>query len=93
MEIINETELHSFAKKHSNARKALANWFDITSAAAWKSFAEVRETFRSADYVKQQVVFDIGGNNIRLISSIDCAAQRVYVLEVMTHADYDRWKA
>ncbi len=93
MEIINETELHSFAEKHSNARKPLANWVVVTNAAAWKSFAEVRETFRSADYVKEQVVFDIGGNNHRLISSIDYSAQRVYVLEVMRHSEYDRWKA
>ena len=93
MEIINESELHSFAKKHSTARKPLSNWIDVTKAAAWKSFAEVRKTFRSADYVKEQVVFDIGGNNYRLIGSIDYTAQRVYVLEVMTHAEYDRWKA
>lgn len=93
MEIINESELHSFARKHSNARKPLSNWIDTTKSAAWKSFAEVRETFRSADYVKDQVVFDIGGNNYRIISSIDYQAQRLYILEAMTHAEYDRWKA
>lgn len=93
MEIINESELHAFARKHSNARRPLANWIDVAKAAAWISFAEIRETFRSADYVQEQVVFDIGGNNYRLICSIDFAAQRVYVLEVMTHAEYDRWKA
>ena len=93
MEIINESELHSFAKKHSNARKPLANWIDITKATAWKSFSELRETFRKADYVKELVVFDIGGNNYRLISSIDYLAQRVYILEMMTHAEYDRWQA
>lgn len=93
MEIINEIELHAFARKHARARKPLANWLDVTRAATWNSFADVRDTFRSADYVKDQVVFDIGGNNYRLISSIDYAAQRVYVLEMMTHAEYDRWKA
>ncbi|MBI5175422.1 MAG: type II toxin-antitoxin system HigB family toxin [Candidatus Melainabacteria bacterium] len=93
MEIINENELHSFAKNHSNARRPLANWIDVTKAAAWKSFAEIRETFRSADYVKEQVVFNIGGNNYRLICSVDYSLQRVYVLEVMTHAEYDRWEA
>jgi mRNA interferase HigB len=93
VEIVNESELHSFAKKHSNARRPLANWIDVTRSAAWKSFAEVRKTFGSADYIKDQVVFDVGGNNYRLISLIDYPAQRVYVLEMMTHAEYDRWKA
>jgi mRNA interferase HigB len=93
VEIINEIELHAFARKHARARKPLANWLDVTRAATWNSFADVRDTFRSADYVKDQVVFDIAGNNYRLISSIDYAAERVYVLEMMTHAEYDRWKA
>lgn len=93
VEIINESELHGFAKKHSKARKPLANWIQVTKAATWKTFAAVRETFRSADYVKEQVVFDIGGNKYRLISSIDYPAQRVYILDMMTHAEYDRWKA
>ncbi len=82
MEVINETEVHSFAQKHSSARKPLGNWIDVTKTADWKSFPDVRETFRSADYVKEQVVFDIGGNNYRLISSIDYETQHVYVLEV-----------
>ena len=93
MEIVNETDLRSFAKRHSNARRPLANWIDVTRAASWKSFDDIRKTFRTADYVKGQVVFDIGGNNYRLISSLDYTTQRVYVLEVMTHAEYDRWKA
>jgi len=93
VKIINESELHVFATKHSKARKPLSNWVDVTRAAEWKSFAEVRQTFRSADYVHEQVVFDIAGNNYRLISSIDYKAQHVYILELMTHSEYDRWKA
>ena len=93
VEIVNESELHYFAKVHPRARRPLANWIEVTKSAVWKTFAEVRETFRSADYVKDQVVFDIGGNNYRVITSIDYAVQRVYILEVMTHAGYDRWKA
>jgi mRNA interferase HigB len=93
VEIINESELHELAKKHSNARKPLASWIDVTKVAVWKTFVELRETYRSADYVKDQVVFDLGGNNYRLISSIDYSAQCLYVLDIMTHAEYDRWKA
>jgi mRNA interferase HigB len=93
VQIVNESELRFFARKHSNVRKPLSNWIDVTKAADWKSFVDVRETFRSTDYVKEQVIYDIGGNNYRLISSIDYGTQRVYVLEMMTHAEYDRWKA
>ena len=93
MEIVNQAELHAFARRHAKARRPLSRWIDVTRAATWNTFAEVRDTFGSADYVEDQVVFDIGGNNYRLVSSIDYVAQRVYVLGVMTHAEYDRWKA
>jgi mRNA interferase HigB len=36
-------------------------------------------------------VFDIGGNNYRLVSVIHYDARRVYVRRVMTHAEYDDW--
>ncbi len=87
------SELHDFASRHSSARKPITSWIAVTKAAGWKTFAEVRQTFRSADYVKEQVVFNVGGNNYRLVSFIDYFAQRVFVLQVMTHSEYDRWKA
>ena len=93
MEIINEAELHIFAWKHSKARKPLANWIDVARAAVWHTFADVRKTFRSADYIKNRVIFDIGGNKYRLVTSVDYAAKRVYVLEMMTHTEYDRWRS
>ena len=91
MEIINISELHQFTRKHSNARKPLSNWADLTLKANWENFLQLRGTFRSADYVKDLVIFDIGGNNYRLVASVDYRAQYVYILEIMTHADYDRW--
>ena len=93
MEIINEAELHIFSWKHSRARKPLANWVEVVKTSAWDTFADVRKTFRSADYIKNRVIFDIGGNNYRLITSVDYAAKRVYVLEMMTHTEYDRWSS
>jgi mRNA interferase HigB len=90
--LINETELHAFSKKHPGARKSLANWIHVTKTAIWKSFVDVRTTFRTADYVQGHVVFDVGGNKYRLIATIDYAAQHVYILEMMTHAEYDGWK-
>ena len=92
MEIINESELHKFAKNHSNSRKPIGNWLDITRVADWNSFLDVRRTFNSADYTNEMVIFNIGGNNWRLITSIDFEKQQVFVLEVMTHAEYNGWK-
>ncbi len=92
MQIINTSELRQFSNKHPKARRPLDNWEKIVSQAIWKNFIELRATFRCADYVQGFVVFDIGGNNYRLIALVDYNAQQVRILDLMIHSAYDRWK-
>jgi mRNA interferase HigB len=92
LEIINSAELRKFGKKHPDARKPLSRWEKMTAVAHWASFRDLRATFSSADYVKGLVIFDIGGNNYRVIARVDHGGERVYVLAVLTHSEYDRWK-
>ncbi len=60
----------------------------------FSDFNELRETFASADYVDGLTVFNIGGNKYRLIASIHYNRRKVYIRNVLTHAEYDRegWK-
>jgi mRNA interferase HigB len=92
VQIVNTDELLEFSTKHPNARRALDKWQKIVSRVIWTNFMEVRATFRSADYVKGLVIFNIGGNNYRLIATIVYNRQQVQILEIMTHRDYNRWK-
>ncbi|WFP49329.1 type II toxin-antitoxin system HigB family toxin [Methylomonas sp. EFPC3] len=57
-------------------------------------FNHLKTTFASADYVDGLTVFDIGGNQFRLIAAIHYNRRKVYVRDVLTHAEYDRnaWK-
>ena len=50
--------------------------------------------FSNASLVGNCVVFNIGGNKYRLIARILYPSQKVFVLKVMTHAEYDedKWK-
>ena len=59
------------------------------------SFKALRDSFPSADKVGQLVVFNIAGNKYRLIASIHFNRGKVYVRNVLTHAEYDRggWKS
>lgn len=99
--IITWRVLRDFGNKWPVAAGALRDWFAITHAARWRSFADVRATFGQTDLVKvgsgQSVcVFDIGGNKFRLVAFVSYAKAKVYVLRVMTHQEYDRgnqrWK-
>jgi mRNA interferase HigB len=93
MEVIGEDSLKEFAKKHQNARSALARWLKLTKAATWMSLQDVKATFPATDYIPQhQYCFDIGGNNYRLMTAISFKLATVTILDFMTHAEYDKKK-
>jgi len=69
--IIARSALLSFWQKHPNAQPALQGWYEQTKHAQWQNFAELRVVFPSADQVKNLTVFNIGGNNYRLIAFVD----------------------
>ena len=58
------------------------------------TFNELRQTFPSADLVGNFIVFNIGGNNFRLITYLDFESQLAFICAVLTHSEYDKenWK-
>ena len=81
------------------AARFLEHWTAIVRAAEWKNLVDVRKTYPSADAVKVQsgrqvVVFNVCGNDYRLLAAMHFNRQVVYTLRFMTHAEYskDRWK-
>lgn len=108
MRIISKKRLADFwsAKGRQDTEKALRQWLKIVSAAAWNTTADVKQTFgRRVDFVQARrtkntvEVFDIAANKYRLIAHVHFLAQhpekgRVYVLRIMSHAEYDKaeWK-
>lgn len=94
MHIITFSRLKEFYEKYPDAKTSLRSWNKVTKLAQWQNFAELRETFSSADQVVNLTVFNIGGNKYRLITYIDYQSQKVFILHVLTHAEYntDKWK-
>jgi len=92
--IINEERLTGFISEHPEARSALERWAALTRTSRWKNLAEVRQVFKSADAVCECTVFNILGNNYRLITRIVYANQTVSLRYFLTHKEYDRgrWK-
>jgi mRNA interferase HigB len=83
-----------FAQQHPGAKSALEQWYQTVSQAMWKSLVETRQVYPSADPLGRRTVFNIKGNSYRLIARVNYRTQRVFVLHILTRADYDKgdWK-
>lgn len=94
MRVISRRRLREFWVIHPEAASALAAWHKVVGAATWASFADLRQTFPSADQVGRLVVFNIGGNRFRLTALVDYQWQKVFVRRVMPHGEYSKgaWK-
>jgi mRNA interferase HigB len=66
----------------------------VVRTADWKTPAEMKKVYPSADLVGRRTVFNIAGNKYRLIARMNYETQRVFVLYILTHAEYDHgeWK-
>lgn len=94
MHVIAKPSLISFWTRHPDAERPLQVWYHAMERKVFSDFNELRGTFASADYVDGLTVFNIGGNKYRLIASIHYNRRKVYIRNVLTHAEYDRedWK-
>jgi mRNA interferase HigB len=91
MHVISKHALAAFWLKHPGARVPLEAWYRLVKTSSYLSFQELKKAFSSADYVPPFVVFDVGGNNFRVIGAIHYDRQKLYIREVFTHTEYDRW--
>ena len=72
-------------------REQLDAWYALTSRAAWKNSAELKQHQRSASILSsERVVFNIKGNEYRLVAAVDYDHGIVLVLWLGTHREYDR---
>jgi len=83
-----------FGEEHRDALVPLMNWYRITKRADWGSLAEVRRDFAHADIVGRRTIFNIHGNNYRLIARVNYKTKRVFILYILTHVEYSKgdWK-
>lgn len=93
MHIISHRKLREFYESpgKEDSRVALERWYDIAQKADWHNFSEMRIDFPTADYVgNQRYVFNIRGNNYRLVVVVKFTIGRVFIRFVGTHTEYDK---
>lgn len=99
MVLLGQDVLRRAIRKHPVIGIWIQDWIDAVVRASWRNLQELRHDFPSADGVKLRssfvvTVFNVKGNEYRLLVSVDYIHQRVDALEVLTHAEYnkDAWK-
>ena len=93
MRIISKTFIRDYYTKNPQAKFALLGWVEKTEAAQWQNFADIRKTFNSVDSVgNQRYVFNIKGNDYRMVVVIKFTPQNVLIRFIGTHAEYDKIK-
>lgn len=90
MHVISRKMLVDFWQKHPPANRPMEAWHKAVEHASWKTFADVCNTFNSADKAGEFVVFDVGAG-YRIIAVIHFNRNKVYLRHVFTHAEYDDW--
>ncbi|MFM0053319.1 type II toxin-antitoxin system HigB family toxin [Caballeronia grimmiae] len=92
MRVISRKVLEEFVDKHSVAKSSLFSWYRLASKCQADDLAGLKKTFGSVDYVPPQYfVFDVGGNNFRVVAAIHFNRQMLFVRHVFTHNQYDQW--
>ena len=93
MRIIKEKTLTEYCKQ-SNYRKAeesLKAWIYEVRASSWKNSNELKEKYGNASIIgSKRVVFNIKGNDFRLIVDVEYKLKIVFVIWFGTHAAYDK---
>lgn len=99
MKVVGKVIGERFCRKHANGRKSYRAWLGLMEkdSPPFRTFEDMKSFLpeRKVDQiVGDYVVFNIGGNNYRLLARMDYDEQTIKIIEVMTHQDYSKehWK-
>lgn len=75
---------------NESSQSCLNEWYHFCRKQKWATPQDVKNTFRHASLVgNNRVVFNVKGNNYRIVCAMDYQRQAMYIKFVGTHAEYD----
>ncbi|WP_013321274.1 type II toxin-antitoxin system HigB family toxin [Gloeothece verrucosa] len=94
MHLISIRKLRNDAAQYPDVNKQIDNWYTTVKKAQWQNLEDLRKIYRDAEAVGNFTVFNIKGNDYRLIVGIDYENQVIFYKYFLTHAEYDQenWK-
>ena len=90
LRIVSKKKLRDYYTGNQQAEIPLTEWYYKMEDADSQNIYELRQLFNSVDPVHGYSVFNIGGNNYRLIAAIHYNTQICYIRSIWTHAEYNK---
>lgn len=92
--LIRKETIESFVEANARSKPSFAVWLTAVKYADWNAPSDIKQTFGSADLIgggSNRVVFDIGGNNYRMICKYAFGERQVhlFICWIGTHTEYD----
>jgi mRNA interferase HigB len=94
MRVIAKKFLVQFSEKYPDSEQSLRAWYDEVKNGQWKTPQAIKDQYRNASFIgNNRVVFNIKGNDYRLIVAVAFKFGVIYIKFIGTHAAYDRVNA
>jgi len=91
MRVIAKRTLREFWERHADVKPQLQAWLENAERAAWNTPRDIQDIYGvDAVLPGNRAVFNIKGNNYRLVVQIHYNTGIVYIRFIGTHAEYDR---
>ena len=91
MHIVSIQTLRLFWQEHPDAERPLRAWYILAERAVWRSPADIKAALGNASFIgTNRVIFNIKGNDYRLIVVVEYQKGRIFIRFIGTHTEYDR---
>jgi len=91
MRIVSRKTLRYFWEQHPKAQKPLESWLEDAKKALWKTPNDIKNVYQNVSIVaNNRVVFNIKGNDDRLVLAINYECGIAYIRFIGTHKEYDQ---
>ena len=89
--IFAKSTLRKFWEKHAETEQYLKTWYDTAMNSTWNNPNEIKQTYANVSILKNgRVVFNIKGNDYRLVAKINFEKQWMFIRFIGTHSEYDK---
>ncbi|MBE7440882.1 MAG: type II toxin-antitoxin system HigB family toxin [Flavobacteriales bacterium] len=89
--IFSKSTLREYWVKHPDTEQYLKTWYDTVMSSVWKTPNDVKKTYANASILKDsRIVFNIKGNDYRLIVKFNFDKQWAFIKFIGTHVEYDK---